>query len=68
MVNAQEVFDKRSGSHVKLVKVRNPYGTESKREWEGDWSDNSPLFSEDIRKQLGEEVVEKIDGEFWMSI
>ena len=43
--------------------VRNPWG---KREWTGDWSDQSPLWDDFARKQVPE-FVQKDDGCFWIS-
>lgn len=34
------------GNGVQLVQVRNPWG---QHEWTGDWSDNSPLWTEELR-------------------
>jgi Calpain family cysteine protease len=34
----------------KLIKMRNPW---SKGEWKGDWSENSHLWSESLKKKLG---------------
>jgi hypothetical protein len=36
-------------------------------EWTGDWSDASPLWTPEIQAELGEKVVQKDDGTFWMS-
>ncbi|KAL7873939.1 hypothetical protein SRHO_G00049090 [Serrasalmus rhombeus] len=50
---------------VKLVRVFNPWG---EGEWNGDWSDKSPLWgrvSEEDRKKWLED---KNNGEFWMSM
>lgn len=33
----------KNGLNVELVKLRNPWGRD---EWKGDWSDNSPLWTE----------------------
>lgn len=38
------------GSSVKLLKVRNPWGT---GEWTGDWSDSSRLWTSSVKKQVG---------------
>lgn len=54
-----------SGIKVKLLRVRNPWGF---GEWNGDWSDGSrqwTTLSEASKAEL--EVVEKDEGEFWMS-
>ncbi|CAF1331017.1 unnamed protein product [Rotaria sp. Silwood1] len=51
---------------VSLVKIRNPWG--SGTEWNGDWSDKSPVWddvSKEVKKKLTYEEVQ--DGEFWMS-
>eukprot|EP00930_Biecheleria_cincta_P074629 TRINITY_DN61841_c0_g1_i1.p1 TRINITY_DN61841_c0_g1~~TRINITY_DN61841_c0_g1_i1.p1 ORF type:complete len:690 (+),score=117.44 TRINITY_DN61841_c0_g1_i1:57-2126(+) len=48
----------------KLMKIRNVWG---RQEWNGDWSDESPLWDEhpDIAQELGRHV--KDDGIFFMS-
>jgi len=50
---------------VQLLRMRNPWG---KTEWNGDWSDNSPLWrgvSDDVKSDIG--FINKDDGEFWIS-
>jgi hypothetical protein len=39
--------------------LRNPWGS---GEWTGDWSDNSPLWTEELRKKVG--CVAADDGTF----
>lgn len=46
-----------------LVNLRNPWGN---LEWGGDWSDSSPLWTEDMRKALNPKF-DGNDGNFWMS-
>ena len=41
--------------------LRNPHG---KNEWNGDWSDKSPLWTEELKEGLGWRDAE--DGTFWM--
>ena len=36
-----------NGEEIRLVQLRNPWGD---FEWNGDWSDNSELWTEDIKK------------------
>lgn len=50
------------GQRVNLVKLRNPWGS---GEWNGDWSDKSPLWTQAIRNQV-DFFSEKDDGIFWM--
>ena len=53
-----------SGKEVKLVKVRNPWGTEK---YNGDYSDSSAKWTSDaMRKRAG--LVKANDGEFFMPI
>lgn len=51
-----------------MVKLRNPWGD---TEWVGDWSDNSDLWTEEIKQQIRDQdiLVEEAeeDGIFWMS-
>lgn len=49
---------------IRLVKLRNPWGAV---EWTGNWSDNSPLWTPEIRKQAGFEQ-SKNDGIFFMDL
>ena len=47
---------------VRLYKIRNPWGKEN---FNGDWSDASELWTEDLKKELGYE--EANDGVWFMS-
>ncbi len=38
------------GNTVRLCMLRNPWG---QGEWTGDWSDNSPLWTPELREQIG---------------
>lgn len=49
---------------ARLILLRNPWGY---KEWNGDWCDGSPLWTEEIKKQV-KEYQNKDDGSFWMSI
>ncbi|CAF1194395.1 unnamed protein product [Adineta ricciae] len=61
----QDVKQSNDGKH-RLVKLRNPWGGTYR--WNGDWSDDSPLWLEnaDLRKELLKEKRSKRDGVFWM--
>lgn len=48
-----------------LIKLRNPPGDHG--EWQGDWSDDSPLWTGRLRHKLGV-VDDSDDGTFWMSV
>ena len=54
---------------VKLLQLRNPWG-EGGMEWNGDWSDNSPLWTTAIKAEIGidGEVMDANDGAFWMCL
>uniref|UniRef100_A0A8C8S4X7 Calpain catalytic domain-containing protein n=1 Tax=Pelusios castaneus TaxID=367368 RepID=A0A8C8S4X7_9SAUR len=58
------VLDHR-GKKLKLLRLRNPWG---QVEWNGRWSDYSPLWTE-LGPQIRERLqVRKEDGEFWMQM
>ena len=61
LLSAAEVLDT-NGNNVRLVKLRNPWGS---GEWLGDWSDSSPLWTDELREQVGFDG-RKDDGIFWM--
>ena len=50
-----------NGSQIRLLKVRNPWG---QGEWTGDWSDKSPLWTDELRQQLNLQNVN--DGCFYI--
>ena len=49
------------GTEKRLCKIRNPWG---KKEWQGDWSDKSPLWTPHTKKQVN--LVDEDDGTFWI--
>jgi hypothetical protein len=46
-----------------LINIRNPWG---QFEWDGDWSDKSPLWTPEIIEDV-KAVLDDKDGTFWMS-
>jgi calpain-15 len=60
IIDIREV--KTGKKNEKLLKIRNPWGG---TEWTGDWSDSSPLWTKELKQELGWEA--KDDGSFWMS-
>jgi len=48
----------------KLLKIKNIWG---QFEWTGDWSVNSPLWTPEIKKELGLNMEEDEGNTFWMS-
>ncbi|MCI4374894.1 hypothetical protein PGIGA_G00012020 [Pangasianodon gigas] len=53
------------GEPVKLVRLLNPWGH---KEWNGDWSDRSPLWGSVNPEERTNLLQNKDDGEFWMSM
>ena len=51
------------GNLARLLKIRNPWG---RFEWNGDFSDNSSLWTQADRQRLG--VVSADDGVFWIRV
>jgi hypothetical protein len=50
------------GQKLRLVQLRNPWG---KTEWKGDWADDSPLWTAELRNQLKVNI--RNDGIFYMA-
>lgn len=59
VISAKEITV--AGQVVKLLKIRNPWG---RFEWSGSWSDNSPLWTEEAKRQV--DFSSAADGTFWM--
>lgn len=55
-------LEMRDGDIEKLLKIRNPWGS---LEWNGDWSDSSQLWTDELKKKAGYTSDE--DGYFFMS-
>lgn len=49
--------------NLKLVKLRNPWG---EKEWNGDWSDSSPLWTPALKEKY--KVEKRNDGVFYMAL
>jgi len=68
-VHAYAILDVREidlpdGRRERLIKMRNPWGN---REWKGEWSDSSPLWTPELKKQLNYEP-QASDGVFWINL
>lgn len=61
LLSAAQIQDKH-GDFVRLVKLRNPWGS---GEWKGNWSDASDCWTNKIREQL-QYFDNEDDGLFWM--
>jgi hypothetical protein len=48
---------------TQLLNIRNPWGN---FEWTGDWSDRSPLWTDEMKDELNP-MLEENDGTFWMA-
>ncbi len=55
-----------NGKLIRLIRLRNPWGY---KEWNGDWSDHSLLWTEEAKKVLNNNnnLIVEDDGAFWMS-
>ena len=64
LLNAEEVDDDKHRK-VYLLKLRNDLG---KSDWNGDWSEKSPYWTDNIRNQISPEKMELKEGEFFMRL
>ncbi|KAK7066013.1 Calpain-15 [Halocaridina rubra] len=60
--HAYSVLDVQDIEGVRLVRLRNPWGHHS---WKGDWCDDSPLWTPELREKLVPHGAD--DGVFWIS-
>ncbi len=60
LISAHHV--KREGQPVTLLKIRNTWG---KTEWQGDWSDKSDIWTDELKKEV--EFTDAEDGIFFMA-
>jgi len=51
------------GKQVRLLQLRNPWG---KGEWKGDWSDESPLWTDELRQRYNVQTAD--DGCFYIPL
>mmetsp|Transcript_6708 Transcript_6708/g.11902 ORF Transcript_6708/g.11902 Transcript_6708/m.11902 type:complete len:793 (+) Transcript_6708:3340-5718(+) len=61
--HAYTVIAVKEACGFRLLNIRNPWGT---FEWNGNWSDTSPLWTKKMRDALNPNLNEN-DGTFWMS-
>jgi hypothetical protein len=61
--HAYSVIIAKEANGVKLLNVRNPWG---KFEWDGDYGDNSALWTQDM-KDAFKPCLDDNDGTFWIS-
>ena len=63
VLTALTVYDENQEA-IRLVKIRNPYGTRSKREWQIEWQEESTQCKKYLSEQLG--LDSELDGIFWI--
>lgn len=64
-MHAYTVIGAKEFDGIKLVLVRNPHG---RNEWSGDWSDNSDLWTAELKEGFGFTWEDGNDGLFWISM
>ena len=62
ILDVRDIIDSR-GIPARVIQIRNPWG---KFEWNGDFSDNSPLWTDKQRSEL--DIRHRDDGIFWMKL
>lgn len=60
VISAYEFLN--DGENTRLLKLRNPWG---RGEWNGDWSDSSSLWTDELKSKLGWTGAD--DGIFFIS-
>jgi hypothetical protein len=55
-----------NSSMIQLLKLFNPWGKGSEKEWNGEWSDSSNLWDETLSQHFGRTVAD--DGSFFISL
>ena len=59
---AAKVLQLDNGQTERLLQIRNPWGH---KEWQGDWSDKSPKWTESTKRQVN--LKDENDGTFWIA-
>ena len=62
--HAYSVIQVKEYDDIQLLNIRNPWG---RFEWDGDWSDTSPLWTEEMKEAFNP-VLDTEDGSFWMCL
>lgn len=62
--HAYSIIQVKQHEDIKLINIRNPWG---RFEWDGAWSDESDLWTEEM-KEIFNPVLDSGDGSFWMSL
>jgi len=62
--HAYSVIQVKEGQGVKLLNIRNPWG---QFEWNGDWSDHSDLWTDEMIEEFNP-VLQDNDGSFWICL
>ena len=64
LIDTEDVVDEK-GKKIHLCKLRNPWGY---KVWNGEWCKDSPLWTNDIKKQIEDKYLDEEPGTFWMTI
>ena len=65
VLSTKIIWDERD-NQIRLVKIRDPYGTRAKREWHEEWEQESFSLIDQLKDQV-QGIDDKLDGIFWMT-